>query len=187
MRFKHNGTVNLGTERLLLRRFNFNDVDSMLNNWISNPIVQSNYEEPTYESKDAVGELLNKWIPQYESDSFYRWAIILKETNENIGQVAFCRVYTEIEIAELEYCIGEEYWGNNYVSEALKIVLKYSFEKLGFSKLEAFHKIENPNSGRVLQKIAMKMVSNVERFEINNEQPIGYTCYGLTKDEYFLK
>lgn len=187
MSFKHNGTVNLETERLLLRRFDFNDIESMLNNWIANPNIQHNYGEPTYETKDSVRQLLNKWIPQYQNDSFYRWAIILKETNENIGQIAFCRVYTEIETAEIEYCIGESFWGNSYASEALKAVLKYSFEAPEFSKLEAFHRIENPNSGRVLQKVGMKTISNVKRFEINNEQPTGEICYALTKEEYLLK
>lgn len=185
--FKHTGTVNLQTERLLLRRFDFNDIESMLNNWIANPIIQHNYGEPTYETKDSVRQLLYKWVPQYQSDSFYRWAIILKETNENIGQIAFCRVYTENEIAEIEYCIGESYWGNSYASEALKIILKYSFENPEFSKLEAFHRIENPNSGRVLQKVGMKTVSNVKRFEIDYQHPIGEICYALTKDEFFLK
>ena len=65
-------------------------------------------------------QLLNKWVSQYKNDSFYRWAIILKETNENIGQIAFCRVYTQIKIAEIEYCIGESYWGNSYASKSLK-------------------------------------------------------------------
>lgn len=132
MSFKHTGTVNLQTERLLLHRFNFNDIESMLNNWIANPTIQHNYGEPTYETKDSVRQLLNKWVSQYKNDSFYRWAIILKETNENIGQIAFCRVYTQIKIAEIEYCIGESYWGNSYASKSLKSILKYSFENLVF-------------------------------------------------------
>ena len=186
MTFRHTGTVDLQTERLLLRRFDFDDIESMLKNWIANPIIQHNYGEPTYETEDSVRELLNSWVPQYQNDSFYRWAIILKETNENIGQIAFCRVYTEAETAELEYCIGESYWGNGYAAEALKTVLEYSFKKPEFSKLEAFHRIENPNSGRVLQKAGMKTVPNVKRFEINNEQPIGDVFYALTKDEYMV-
>lgn len=179
------GTVNLETERLLLRRFDINDIEDMLNNWIANPTIQHNYGEPTYENRDSVRELLNKWILQYQSNSFYRWAIILRENNQNIGQIAFCRVYPEIETAEIEYCIGESYWGNSYTAEALKAVLHYSFEKLKFNKLEAFHRIENPLSGKVLQKADMKRVANVMRFEIKNEQPpLGDICYALTKDEY---
>lgn len=187
MSFKHTGTADLKTERLLLRRFNYNDIENMLKNWIADPIIQHNYGEPTYETYDSVYQLLNKWIDQYQNDSFYRWAIILKSTNENIGQIAFCRVYTEIETAEIEYCIGHAYWGNSYANEALKAVIKYSFEKPQFSKLEAFHRIANTNSGRVLQKSSMKTVSNVKRFEIDNKQPIGEICYAITKEQYFLK
>jgi len=58
--FKHTGTVNLQTERLLLRRFNFNDIESMLNNWIANTTIQHNYGEPTYETKGSVRQLLDK-------------------------------------------------------------------------------------------------------------------------------
>lgn len=39
----------------------------------------------------------------------------------------------------------------------------------------------------MLQKVDMKKVSNVKRFEINNELPIGDICYALTKDEYLLE
>lgn len=88
---------------------------------------------------------------------------------------------------QYEYCIGESYWGNGYASKSLKGILKYSFENSNFSKLEAFHRIENHNSGRVLQKVGMKKVLNVKRFEINNELPLGEICYALTKYEYLLK
>lgn len=183
--FKHTGTADIETERLLLRRFEYGDAESMLNNWIADPVIQHNYGEPAYETEDSVRELLNKWIAQYENDSFYRWAVILKETNENIGQVAFCRVYPEVETAEIEYCIGEPYWGNGYAPEALILVLKYSFENAGFKKIEAFHRLENPSSGRVLEKAGMLRVPNVRRFEIDNTQLAGKICYALTRDQYF--
>lgn len=183
--FNHTGTVALATDRLLLRRFEYTDIEGMLKNWIANTLIQHNYGEPTYENIDSVRELLDKWIPQYEDKSFYRWAIILKENNENIGQIAFCRVYTEIETAEIEYCIGEAYWGKGYAGEALSSILKYSFEVAKFSKLEAFHRMENPNSGRVLKKSIMKRVSNAHRYELTNEQPKDKIFYALTRDEYF--
>lgn len=182
--FKNTGTVDLNTDRLLLRRFNYSDIGSMLNNWVADPVIQHSYGEPTYESVDSVRELLNLWIPQYRSDMFYRWALIHKGIGENIGQIAFCCVYTEMAAAEIEYCIGKPHWGNGYAAEALSEILKYSFEKSQFDKLEAFHRIENPNSGRVLEKARMKKVSNVTRFEINNELPGRRVCYALTRAEY---
>lgn len=75
--------------------------------------------------------------------------------------------------------------GNSYAAEALRIVLKYSYENPEFNKLEAFHRVENPASGRVLQKSGMKKAATVQRFEMNNEQPVGEICYALTKNEYY--
>lgn len=95
-------------------------------------------------------------------------SIILRENNENIGQIAFCKVYTDIETAEIEYCIGEDYTGKGYATEALNAVINFSFKKAKFHKLEAFHRIVNSRSGRVLQKTIMKKVETVRRFEIEN-------------------
>ena len=88
--FKHIGTQTIETERLVLRKFIDGDVDDVYNNWASNPKIQLEYGEPVYSLKEQVQELLDKWILTYSDESFYRWAIILKESNVNIGQIAFC-------------------------------------------------------------------------------------------------
>jgi len=41
----------------------------------------------------------------YNNNEFYRWAIILKRTNENIGQIAFYLVDSKNQRADVEYCI----------------------------------------------------------------------------------
>jgi len=80
MSLKNLGTTSLQTERLILRQFELNDIKDMMQNWICDPEVQSNYDEPVYQTKGEVQELLQKWISSYSSKAFYRWAIVLKET-----------------------------------------------------------------------------------------------------------
>ena len=184
MYFQHTGTLTLETKRLLLRKFEYSDCASMLHNWIANPNVQHRYGEPTYETKEDVKKLLDIWIPQYQDHSFYRWAIILKENNENIGQIAFCRTYTACKTAEIEYCIGEDYWGNGYATEALTAVIRFSFENPQFQRLEAFHLTENIKSGKVLRKAGMKKVPSIMRFEVDQKLPTNEICYALTINEY---
>ena len=184
---KHTGTINIETERLILRKFSYEDIPNMINNWIANPNVQHEYGELEYKTPAEVKGLLDKWISKYESNDFYRWAIILKENNENIGQIAFCRVYTEIETAEIEYCIGEDYWGKGYATEALNAIIDFSFKEPKFYKLEAFHRSLNTRSGRVLKKTALRQVETVRRFEIENITPHNEICYGITLDDYYAK
>lgn len=175
------GTKIIETSRLLLRPFSLEDCESMLKNWISDPNIQLEYGEPTYSSEGEVTKLLKGWIKQYEKLDFYRWAIIEKESNQNIGQIAFCKVYIDSKSAEIEYCIGEKFWGNGYALEALSNVIDIILANTGFEKLEAFHREVNLKSGRVLEKSIMRKTNNVERFIRENKLPYGEVCYAIRK------
>jgi len=184
--FKNIGTKTIETERLILRKFIMDDVDDMYNNWASNPNVQLEYGEPVYSKKEDIYELLKKWNLNYENCKLYKWAIILKENNENIGQIGFCRIYEDVATAEIEYCIGENYWGKKYALEALNAVINFMLNNSDFLKIEAFYRKDNPKSGKVLDKTKMKKAKNVRRFEIINEYSEDNICYAITKDELFL-
>ena len=177
---KHCGTQHIETPRLLLRPFDYEDCDDMLKNWISNPLVQSEYGEVVYTTAAEVKQLLNKWKKGYSDLGFYRWAIIEKKSLENIGQIAFCRVYSDCKTAEIEYCIGESFWGNGYANEALSAVIDYVFANTDFHRLEAYHRIENVKSARVLQKSAMQITETVQRFVRENTVPKDEICYCIT-------
>jgi ribosomal-protein-alanine N-acetyltransferase len=182
--FKHIGTQTIKTSRLYLRKFIANDVDDVYKNWASNSKIQLEYGEPVYKTKKQVKELLSKLILNYNDSNFYRWAIILKKYNVNIGQIGFCRIYDEIATAEIEYCISEKYWGNGYALESLNAVIEYMLVNSDFEKLEAFHRKINKQSGRVLEKTAMKKVHNVRRFELLGKIPEEEVCYSISKSEY---
>lgn len=178
---RHCGTKVIETERLVLRPFHFSDCDSMLRNWIANPKVQYEYGEPIYTTKMEVNQLLEKWMNQYEHLDFYRWAIIERKSYECIGQIAFCKVYSDCQIAEIEYCIGEAYWGNGYANEALDAVIHFTFENTDFKKLEAYHREANMKSGKVLQKSTMHVTDNVQRFIREGVLPHGEICYCIER------
>ncbi|HRV34172.1 MAG TPA: N-acetyltransferase, partial [Anaerovoracaceae bacterium] len=61
----HVGTMTAETDRLLLRKFDYSDDESMLKNWVADEKVQSMYAEPTYTTKESVRGLLDKYISGY--------------------------------------------------------------------------------------------------------------------------
>lgn len=177
----HCGTQTITTERLLLRPFRMTDAADMLELWIADPSVQSEYGEPTYETIDAVETLLNKWMAGYESPAFYRWAMSERESGRCVGQIAFCRVYEDCRAAEIEYCVSRNLWGRGYAGEALAAVIDHIFANTDFAWLEAYHRVENARSGRVLQKSSMTVTETVERFRRAGEEPMGEVCYRIEK------
>ncbi|MEM6494512.1 MAG: GNAT family N-acetyltransferase [Pseudomonadota bacterium] len=54
--------------------------------------------------------------------------------------------------AELGYWIARDHWGNGYATEAGRAVLAIA-RTLGYERVEAMHFLDNPASGRVLEKL----------------------------------
>ncbi len=181
---KHHGTSAFETGRLICRRFSLSDCMDMLENWISDPDIQHEYGEPAYSDESSVMNLLKNYIEKYHNPEFYRWAVIEKTSRKNIGQIAFCRVYSDCATAEIEYCIGKKFWGMGYAGEALSGLVDYIFANTEFQRLEAYHRTENFKSGRVLEKSELHRTENVERFSRKNIIPKGEVCYCIRRSEY---
>ena len=97
----HIGTNTIETERLILRRFQYSDNEAMRKYWISDKKIQSMYSEPVYTTKEEVKELLDKYIGSYVKEDYYRWAIINKESDECIGQIAYFLLIIKITLQRL--------------------------------------------------------------------------------------
>jgi ribosomal-protein-alanine N-acetyltransferase len=178
------GTQRIETDRLILRKFESIDAEDMIKNWISHPVVQNNYGEPIYTTTEEVSKVLENWISAYSNLEFYRWAIILKETNINIGQVAFYKVDSNNQNLDVEYCIGESYWGKGYATEALKAIMKYGFEKMHYNRIQAFHRRQNPSSGQVLIKSGMQYEGTLRQYLLHNDSFDDCIMYAALKEEY---
>lgn len=58
--------------------------------------------------------------------------------------------------AELSFWLTPEVWGQGYMSEVVRAVMRYLFEDLGLNRVYAYHMMRNPASGRVLEKNGFK-------------------------------
>ena len=97
----HNGTQTIETERLILRKFEYSDCESVFKNWASDEKVQMMYSEPTYSTLEETKGLLDKYIGGYQREDYYRWAVIDKENGECIGQIAYFLVDNKNHFAEI--------------------------------------------------------------------------------------
>jgi ribosomal-protein-alanine N-acetyltransferase len=78
----HIGTKTIETERLILRKFEYLDIESMIRNWIADEKTQWNYGEPNYSTAREVKELFDtKYIVSYSREDYYRWAVIEKASS----------------------------------------------------------------------------------------------------------
>ncbi len=180
----HIGTLQIETERLILRRFEYTDVEDMLRYWISNPEIQSMYGEPVYTTRQEVKALLDKYIPSYEKLDYYRWAVISKETNKCIGQIAYFLVDNNNHFGEIEYCIGKDFQKQGLATEAAKAVIKYGFDKINLHKVQISHKSINMASRRVIEKCGFIYEGTLRDYFYNNGTYVARLYYSILKDEF---
>lgn len=180
----HFGTQSVETERLVLRRFKYSDNEAMLRNWIADEKIQSMYSEPTYTTTEAVNELLKKYIDSYENSDYYRWAIILKDSDECIGQIAYFLVDTNNNFAEIEYCIGSDFQCKGLATEATKAVIEYGFSKINLHKVQICTKTINIPSQKVIEKCGFHYEGTLRDYFYMNGEYVGRLYYSILETEY---
>jgi len=71
---------------------------------------------------------------------------------EFCGLIEVRDIDTEHSQGELSFWLVKNFWGQGYMSEVVRSVVKYGFEVLSLNRLYAYHMLRNPATGRVLQK-----------------------------------
>lgn len=180
----HIGTNTIETDRLILRRFRYTDDDAMLKYWIADEKIQSMYSEPVYTTKEAVKELLDKYIDSYEKPDYYRWAITEKDSDKCIGQIAYFLVDSKNHFAEIEYCIGSDFQCKGYATEATKAVIKYGFDKINLHKVQICTKTINKASKRVIEKCGFTYEGTLRDYFFFNGDYVGRLFFSILRSEY---
>ena len=163
------GTQRIETERLILRPFVAEDAEDMYRNWASDPEVTKFLTWPTHTSVEISKMLLNDWITRYDDGGYFNWAIEWKGNGGVIGNISVVRLREDIDEAEIGYCMSKAYWGRGIMPEALKAVMDYLFDTAGMNRVSAYHDVNNPKSGRVMEKAGMKQEGVLRQSGKNNQ------------------
>lgn len=177
----HKGTQVLTTKRLKLRPFTPDDAPAMFANWASNPEVTKYLTWPTHQSVEVSQWVCNDWVSHYREADYYQWAIVYD--GRPIGSIAVVNHNDRVGKAEVGYCIGCSWWHMGIVSEALKAVMDFLFDEVGYNRLEARHDPRNPHSGNVMKKCGMKYEGTLRQSDLNNQGVCDACWYALLKSE----
>jgi len=184
-RMNHKGTVLLETERLILRKFTPEDAEPMFRNWANDTDVTRFLTWPPHGTIDNTRKVIDLWVNSYEELSHYSWAIELKSLGEPIGSIAAMNPNEKVSSVEIGYCIGKAWWGQGYVAEALRAIVKFLFEDVGVNRMNAIHDPRNPNSGAVMRKAGFTFEAAKRQAGFNNLGICDHCEYGYLAEDYF--
>ena len=180
---EHQGSKRIETQRLILRPFTSEDAPAMYRNWASDPEVTKFLTWKPYESVKTADYILRQWAQQYEKPDFYQWAVELKALGEPVGSLSVVRRDNDVASAELGYCLGRSWWGRGLMPEAVRAVIAYLIREVGMNRVAALHDVNNPNSGRVMQKAGMTKEGILRAAQRNNQGICDVAVYSILASE----
>lgn len=171
--------VNLDTARLRMRDYCEADIPELVPLIGAREVAVTTGRIPhPYSAEDA-----KQFLAKIETDREISLAITLRDTGRVIGGIGL-RLVEEHRHAELGYWLGVPFWGQGYATEASREMLRYGFEELRLHRIFASHFKNNPNSGRVLQKLGMRH-EGCQREHIHKlGQILDLELYGLLRREW---
>ena len=174
----------LKTDRLILRHWRRWDAKE-LHKYASNPNVGPNAGWPIHknvgESRDIIKHVLAKPTT---------FAVVLKETKKPVGSAGLilgkdCHIDVPIDEAEIGYWIGEPYWGQGLIPEAVNKLLEYGFVNLGLGKIWCGYFEGNTKSKRVAEKCGFKYQYTKENVPCAIEGQLNIVHFAsITKDDW---
>ena len=110
---EHKGSIDIKTDRLLLRKFEIGDAEEVFATWTSDERVAkytSWYAHEKIEDTKAYVE----YMAGRNEVSDYNW--IIETDNKIIGSINVCYSDDYLEIAGISYVLGHKYWGEGYIT-----------------------------------------------------------------------
>ncbi len=171
------GTVELKTERLLLRRHQIKDARVLFEIFGSDPAMFEYSGWNPYQTEAMAEETIASFISSYEDPHFYSWGI--EHDGRLIGTVGAYDYDAEQSRIEIGMSIERAEWGHGFAGEALKAVLRYLTVHENIRTVSAWCADANIGSRKALEKAGMRMI----RTE-NSALQIGGQTYDKLVFEY---
>ena len=141
----------LETKRLILRPFEDSDAESIYE-YAKNPNVGPIAGWPVHTSIENSLEIIKNVLAVTET-----YAVCLKEDNRAIGSIGLMigsasNLDLSDDEAEIGYWIGEPFWGQGLIPEAINSLIKHAFDNLGLRRLWCGYFDGNIKSKRAQEK-----------------------------------
>lgn len=150
---------------------------------LSNKKIQDNLRDGLsypYTEQDGL-DYISAMLSADENETF---AFAITVDGKAVGSIGVFRLENiHRQTAELGYYIAEEYWGKGIMTEAVRQICEYVFEKSDIIRIYAEPFAYNIASCRVLEKVGFQYEGTLRNNAIKNGKVIDMKMYSLLRAE----
>ena len=173
----------LETKRLVLRRIAMRDAKDIFA-YSKDPEVARHVLWSAQKDESEARDYCRFMMKRYRCDQPSSWGIIEKATNRLVGTIGYMDHNEDNATVEVGYSLAHWLWNGGYMTEALTRVIEYTFEAMDINRIEAQHELENPSSGRVMEKCGMKKEGELRQRLYNKGRYVDVALYAILKEDY---
>lgn len=168
------------TARLTLRPVEEGDVPAYQKYFVDYNVIRTlSAIVPWPYPADGVLQYVRTQILPHQGKDKWVWAITLKEKPEEL--IGVVDLWRKGKPENRGFWLAHKHWGKGYMTEAVKPVMDYAFDVLGFEKLIFANAVGNPRSARVKEKTGAKLIKK-EPAKFVDPALTEHELYELTKE-----
>lgn len=169
------------TSRLELRPVTLEDAPAYERHFVDYEVIRHlSSAVPWPYPKGGIVEFLKSKLTVQGHDE-WMWGIFLKE--EPAELIGVVHLWREGKPENRGFWLARKHWGKGIMTEAVKPVLDYAFDHLGFDKLILANAVGNRGSHRVKEKTGAKLL-RVEPAKFVDPAYTEHEVWELTKSDW---
>jgi RimJ/RimL family protein N-acetyltransferase len=173
----------LTTPRLTLRPPRRGDEDDLFA-LHADPAVMRYFSEPPWTDRDRAERKIEEDAAAFERGEYFRFAIVLNETERLIGNCTLFALHAQNRRAEIGYALQSAHWGKGYMNEALDALLSFAFHELDLNRLEADIDPRNVASANCLLRFGFTKEGLLRERWIVGGEVCDSALYGLLRRDW---
>lgn len=170
-------------DRIYLRPLEESDANGPYPSWLNDALVcqgNSHHVYP-YSRRQASGFIQHA----YDANSDIILAIILKETDQHIGNIALQRINLIYRCADLSWLLGDqEQWGKGYGLEAGRLLLAHGFSALNLHRIGCATFDTNTAMRKLAQTLGMTQEGVRRQAAYKEGQYLDVVEFGILREEF---
>lgn len=151
------GTIEIKTDRLLLRRYVEEDAVTLNRNFGLDPEMVKYSGWNPYATGEKARRTVKDFMSRYEDEHFYGWAI--EHDSRLVGTIGAYDYDPAEQSVEIGFSIERASWGQGFAGEALKAVTTYLMGSEKIRRITSWSADRNIGSIKVLERAGFKRVS----------------------------
>jgi ribosomal-protein-alanine N-acetyltransferase len=171
----------LKTERFRLRKAKLADAEAIFRQYAQDREVTRYVSWRAHADLEETREYVRMCLLAWDVGKAFHWVIERNEDKQVLGMM-IARMAEEK--WELGYVLARAYWGQGYMTEALKALIVWGLKQKEIYRIWAVCDVDNLASARVMEKAGMQREGILRRWSVHpnlSPEPRDSYCYAIVK------